>query len=328
MPTTSASGVIHQAYDNDSVWAKKAARGRPRKNSKIDSPVKMLRNEDEEPIQPCRVCPKMVSDEGIKCDRCCGWVHVACSGLTKKEYEFLSNIASPSVKFYCRQCMQDFNAGEEQTNTRMAVQETKLDTLMKVVDTVLTQNQQIMQHLSQTETKQNDTKQKLNEVIIEEKEREKRKNNVIMYNVAETTEEQEQEGMDDTEKVTSILRQVVELEAPEIESVIRLGSKNGKDGKPREKPRLLKVVFKTEEKKREVIKKAPGLNKGVQEQSQKIYINNDETDQERKSGYELRQQLKKKRQETGDQKWVIRNREIVYKRDRLTHEETEPEESH
>ena len=323
MPTTSASGDIHQSYDGESVWGMKT-RGRPRKDSKPRSPVKFLVNEDDDPIQPCKICPKMVSDEGIKCDRCSGWVHVNCSGLTWKEYEFLSTITTDAVKFFCKPCLEETKVGDEKSDARMAVQETKLDSLIKVVDTVLAQNKEIMTHLSKTETKQSDdTKEKLNEVLLEEREREKRKNNVIIYNIKESTEEEE-EGMDDNERVTSILRQIVEIETPEIDSIVRLGNKNGKDGKPREKPRLVKVTFKSEEKKREVMKKAPSLNKGVQEQAKKIYINNDETDQERKAGYELRQKLKQKRQDTGDQSWVIRNGEIVQKKEnRPTREEEE-----
>ena len=119
---------------------------------------------------------------------------------------------------------------------------------------------------------------------------------------------------EDKETVTDILRMIVDIEAPEIESVVRLGGKTDKDGKPRQKPRLLKVIFTTEAKKREVMKKARGLNEGVEEIEKKIYINNDDTEAERKAGYELRQKLREKKKATGEQDWVIRNGEIVKKK--------------
>ena len=341
MPTTSTGGVIHQS-EGESVWELRRTRGGGKKTANT-SPTKFLVDEQDDGDQPCKICTKTVGDEGAKCDRCNGWVHVGCSGLTKKEYEYLTYIASPAVKFYCKTCLTDMNTGGDKTDQRLATQEAKMDTLMqvvdalqsqnkeivkllninetKVVDTLQTQNKEIIKHLNNNESKINETtKEKLNEVLVEEKEREKRKNNIIIHNIPEESqEEQGEDKIDDKERVTAILRQIgVDIEEPEIENIYRLGSKSGRDGKPREKPRLLKVVLKTEEKKRDVMKKAPNLNKGVEDKAKKVYINNDETDKERKANFELRQKLKQKRQETGDQTWVIdrKTSEIVQKKEK------------
>ena len=327
MVHTRTGGVAHQSHDGEhikDVWSVKGKKGSKNVGS---SPLKFL--SDEEDTVPCKVCPKTVDNQGVKCDRCLGWVHVKCSNMSKDEYDSLSRIANDAVRFFCPPCLTQMNQGKDMTD-RQAIQEAKIDTLMKTVEVLQQQNMQILKLLTQSETKMIDsTKEvqgkinesldkvqtKMNEALLEEKEKEKRKKNAIISNISESTLKNGDERMrDDREKVADVLRQIVDIEEAEIENVVRLGSKIGKDGKPRQKPRLLKIIFKAEEKKKEVIKNARGLNEGEEDQEKRIYINNDETDAERKRGYELRQKLKAKKQETGENDWVIRNGEIVKRR--------------
>ena len=326
MVHTRNGSVTHQSHDGehiDEVWSMKGRKG----SKTVGSPLKFLSDEDD--ALPCKVCPKNVDNQGVKCDRCLGWVHVRCSKLTKEEYDSLSRIANDAVRFFCPPCLEQMNDGKDLSD-RQAIQEAKIDTLMKTVENLQQQNAQILKMLTSSETKMidstkvvqgkindslNKVQAKMNEQLLEEKEKDKRKNNAIICNISESTLEKGEERMrEDREKVTDLLRTIVDIEEPEIVNVVRLGNKKDKDGKPRQKPRLLKISFRTEDKKKEVMKNARGLNDGVDDQEKRVYINNDETDAERKAGYELRQKLKAKKQETGENDWVIRNGEIVKKR--------------
>ena len=332
MVKTRHGSVTHQSHDGDnldSVWSMKVSGKKPSKGDSASasvnsSPLKFLMtDEDGDSDVPCKVCPKFVGNKGVQCDRCKGWVHVQCSDLSKDEYDSLSRIASVAVQYQCPPCRKEIKEGHG--TDRAAIQEAKIDTLMKTVQALQQQNLQILKLLNQNETKMmdstkvvqgqlNQVQTKMSETLLEEKEKEKRKNNAIISNISESKLQNSDERMrEDREKVADLLRTIVEIEEPEIVNVVRLG-KTDKDGKPRAKPRLLKVVFKSEEKKREVMKKARGLNEGVEDNNKKIFINHDETDAERKAGYELRQKLRAKKQQTGEQDWIIRNGEVVKRR--------------
>merc|ERR1712074_241746 len=100
---------------------------------------------------PCKVCPKFVGNKGVQCDRCKGWVHVQCSDLSKDEYDSLSRIASVAVQYQCPPCRKEIKEG--QGTDRAAIQEAKIDTLMKTVQALQQQNLQILKLLNQNETK-------------------------------------------------------------------------------------------------------------------------------------------------------------------------------
>ena len=325
MVNTRHGSVTHQSHDGeniDSVWSLKAKKAKGASASAGSSPLKFLDVDDDDTDFLCKVCPKMVGNKGVQCDRCTGWVHVQCSDLSREEYDYLSRIASEAVQYLCPPCRKQIKEGINRQD-RTAIQEAKIDQLTKIVGQLQQQNINIMNLLNkndniiqestkEVQVKMEEVKVKMNEALIEEKEKEKRKNNIIISNVKESSNKDSGERQrDDRETVTDILRSIVDIEEPEVENVVRLGGKTDKDGKTRQKPRLLKVMFTTEAKKREVMKKARGLNEGVEEFERKIFINNDETEAERKAGYELRQKLREKKKATGEQDWVIRNGEIV-----------------
>ena len=135
---------------------------------------------------------------------------------------------------------------------------------------------------------------------------------MIIYNMEESGKENAAERKeDDRKEVIRIMNKAAELDEKEIGEVYRLGKVGGN------RPRLIKVTLKCEKKKREIVKNAAIINKGVTEIEKRIYINNDESEAERKASFELRKQLKEKKKETGEEDWVIRGGKIV-KKDKKT----------
>ncbi len=76
---------------------------------------------------------------------------------------------------------------------------------------------------------------------------------------------------------------------------------------------MLRVTVKTEPKQKEILKKAPQLNKQVTDQSRKNYINPDFTPKERELNKRLRAE-RKERYERGEKDLVIRDGNLVKKR--------------
>ena len=184
MVKTRHGSVTHQSHDGeniDSVWSMKAKKTKGASASTGSSPLKFLFDEDDSDF-PCKVCPKMVGNKGVQCDRCTGWVHVHCSDLSKEEYDHLSRIASEAVQYLCPPCRKQIKEGiDRQDGT--AIQEAKIDQLTRIVGQLQQQNINIMNLLTkndniiqestkEVQVKMEEVKVKMNEALIEENEKE------------------------------------------------------------------------------------------------------------------------------------------------------------
>ena len=60
-------------------------------------------NKQGEPIFPCKLCPKNVTDNdnAILCDLCQTWVHIKCNHLNYMDYKYLQGCNEP---WYCLSC--------------------------------------------------------------------------------------------------------------------------------------------------------------------------------------------------------------------------------
>ena len=56
-----------------------------------------------EPIIPCKLCPKNVTDNdnAILCNLCQTWVHIKCNHLNYMDYKYLQGCNEP---WYCLSC--------------------------------------------------------------------------------------------------------------------------------------------------------------------------------------------------------------------------------
>ena len=153
---------------------------------------------------------------------------------------------------------------------------------------------------------------------MEEKlEREKRKNNIIIVNMKESTKTDLRERKEnDRAAAKTLLEKLVPLEDCDIGEPTRLGKEGGN------RPRMLRVTLKSEE---QILKKAPEVNKNLKSNDKKIYINSDFTPKQREQNKILRAEMKR-RTEEGEEDLTIRHGKIVVWKKLNTYKKDNPSE--
>jgi hypothetical protein len=148
---------------------------------------------------------------------------------------------------------------------------------------------------------------KVEEVMEEQQDIERRKKNVIIVGLRESAKETaEERRQDDLNAAKSLLGKLVNIEEQDVKEPIRLGRAGG------HRPRMLKVTMNNEDKKREAVKKSPELNAGVTEPNKRVYINHDYTPRQRQKYKELKEE-KQRRTDQGEENLVIRNGKVMVK---------------
>ena len=144
------------------------------------------------------------------------------------------------------------------------------------------------------------------------RKKEKRKLNIIVANLPESREGSvEERKRDDTDRVRQLVSKITDVPLGDIDEPIRLGQIYiGNNARPR----LLRMVVKSVESKEKIMRNVYGLNDGVPF-DQRIYINNDNTPQER-AKYKAQKEEMIVRKDNGERDLVIRNLKIVHRNNR------------
>lgn len=271
---------------------------------------------DEEIDSPCKVCSKGVGeDKGVKCDRCTAWVHLDCSGLEASEFGLLAKIQTLSVKWNCPVCMKELEKLPD-PNDKMAAHDAKMDTMMEIVKVLQQQNTMILQHLlKQGEKMEEKVEHYVRETFEEDREKEARKNNLIVYNLKESEKENEtaaeREDFEETFKVFCEVDGALTdyVLGERVEKVTRLGRKPALGGKPRP----VKVVFKDNDTKMRILRKSKNLKKS--ESFKSVGISTDKTMKERAHDKKLVEERNKRREDGQDV--------VIFRGEVITREELE-----
>ena len=254
---------------------------------------------DEDGPSPCGVCKKEVGEKGIMCDRCNVWVHFPCSKLKAVEYKSLTSMASSSIRWFCARCTYELD-NKTDRDARMAAQESKIDMLYQIITTLQQQNNLILQLVKQNnETVEKRVREEVREVMGEEKEKEWRRKNVILFNLPETRDKGASEKVEDGKRVDDVMKEIG-VDVGEYETA-RLGAPDDK----RVKPRPLKVTVKIAEKRDEILRKARNLKDSEEYRKMKVGITADKTLEERKKDKALVDE-KKRREEQGEDVIIFR----------------------
>ena len=304
-------------------------RGRGRHGSKTESRKSVLNRDRQRGAATevlatwqCIMCDNACEsddddDPSIECYACKNWSHRSCSKLTGDDFKILSK--RPDLQWVCNTCMEEGAENRSRTDA-------KLDMILTMLPMIHAMNEKILNIEKELGGKNLEDKieevvdRKVEEAFNEAQEREKRKKNIIVSNVKESSKAlSEDRKADDMREVKQLLERVTDITEGEFEDPIRLGKVGGN------RPRLLRITLKDEAKKKEVLKKAPQsrLNDGITENKNKHYINADCTPREREENWKLRQELKQ-RTESGEEGLVIRNKKVVKKRDFDRRREKEP----
>ena len=286
----------------DSVYVTKAKKSKS--VSELNSSFSSLVSETP---APCFKCKKSFDPpyKAIQCDNCASWVHVECSDLTAEQYKFLcKKNLSTSIKWFCNPCeTSDLNQTKVKNNNE------GLDKLANLVLQVTQQNAEILQSMKREKMVEERIKVNVTEVLEAQKEKEDRKNNLILFNIPENVENDEGRELDrrsaakvcnfvapdSNNPVHSISRQGIKIE--------RLGERRKATAAiPSPKPRPIKVYVEDPTVREKVLKNARRLKNSA---LQYVGISADKTKQEREKDFITRNELKR-RKEGGEDVVIFR----------------------
>ena len=271
----------------------------------------------------CSICKKKVHS-GIKCDYCNKWYHKDCEKISEEEYDLLK---SPRFPWYCTICypkamdvvkfIGSIREEHEQMKKRLENAEKKLEKL----DQVETEVKDITDNFTT----------KVKESIHELKQRDDKAKNIVVSNMPERpsssdTEDEEEGDTDpgeDTKKlVNELIKEGMGLKDVKVIKAKRIPEKRTEGGKPR----IIVAELREKEQKFTVLKSSKKLRDTQNPMWKNVYVNPDMTKQQRHKDFQLRQELKRRREE-GENDLIIRNGVIIQKESASGNEKVPPEDT-
>lgn len=224
----------------------------------------------------CIVCNKNENDQNnlVSCDSCNRVLHKKdCSGLNSSEIRVMELKGPRQLKFFCKDCHEGFR----QVPKLIAL----VGELQKEVEKLKSASPASCSHEHSDGNPVNEE-----EMLIEFQDRQKRSNNVMLFNIPE--------GNDDKEEVSNIFSSLVSS-PPEILHLSRVGKRNVNNA------RSLKVVLPSSLDVLNIVKNRSKLK------GRRIYVNFDLTPKQREAERTLYTQLKNRR-EKGEKNLSVRYR--------------------
>ena len=243
----------------------------------------------------CCICDVDIvddTDESVLCEGICqAWMHRKCAGISRQVFAVISKSNDP---YLCSHCMLS-NYKEEIVSLKNQVSSLSNElALLKVnqvptdvSDSSLPDNSQVS-NMNTNSLEPHSGFDAVKSFIAEEKEKTRRRLNLIMHHVPESTAS---EGLarkqDDINQVSSVLDKYIGI-TPNIQKAFRVGSKG-------DTPRLLKIMIPTEHDKAFILRNSFKLRSDDNpEEIKKIFITPDLTPKEQKENKKLRAELKEK----------------------------------
>lgn len=299
-----------QHKENEEPTRKEAGASRRRNLDKEKEEV------DEEISNLCKGCHFKVRDNdcGLFCDLCEGWYHAGCAGVSQNLYKMLEK---DDEIWICKHCkgtlkgkMKKINRLEEENKQYKEANATLVDELedwknkfqaMKgeIVDEVAAKVEAIFNQRIKVEVEE-----RVTEVMREREEKEKKKNNLVIYNLEESDAEDKQEReREDQLKCVNLFTEI-RCENIRVRETVRLG----KMTEGRKRPLLLKL--ENENSKYEVLRRAKFLKNTRELWAKRVIITKDQTEKEREETKKALVLLKERR-DRGEQGWYVRDGKLL-----------------
>ena len=302
----------------------------------------------------CAVCNVKYTgkkDKLLSCDRCDSNFCIACLGISTTEHKILKK---PEVLWFCKDCQQPAIKAvktdreiEERCEEYFEKMTKRLDALTKKINTKAdkTQVEAVESSLHIVTDKVNDLENKVSNLDIDKinghvetlvnrhledsREKERRKNNIIVYNVEESEEADPTTRVaEDSNKIKSFFKKDLKIVDTKVHKIFRVGKKtdtaentneasqtdgatNGTGGLGK-KPRPIKVQFQDQGNKTKVMKSYWDLKK--EGKKAEYPLSNDFSKAERDAHTKLKAELKQRLENNPDEQLVIRRGKIVKKR--------------
>lgn len=277
----------------------------------------------------CGKCILEVKNDqpALGCAKCNKWFHIACEKISSKLYLALQEQEEGeenTLPFYCRDCKKQIDAYSKKINEleeRIKDLEKRsepgntpqtMEKMTGVLERVMNRLDQLEEKLRMQDAKMkereqdkeeivNEVMRKFEEVRKEEADKERRKNNIVIYNVPESENDS---AINDTQQCDRLIRNKLKLEDYEVVDVVRLGRRE------ENKIRPMLVKLGNHHQKWKIMGSARMLKDDPNITYKKMRIVPDMTKKEREENWNLRNELKQKR-DAGEQGWYIRRGQLV-----------------
>ena len=283
----------------------------------------------EAQTQECGTCTRAVKDgqHALQCEKCDEWFHTGCEKISKVLYKALSEESESRLSFYCKECKRQIVAYsskitklEERLKNLEADKETKVqdtsDQTTNILEKVMKKLQEFEERIKKLEEEKRESDRGKEEIVIEalkrfeevrreEADKERRRDNIVMYNVPEV--QQQEPGnieRDDTQHCEDIIRNKLRVEDCNIMQVVRLGRR------VENKTRPMLVKLGDEQQKWKVVGSSKFLKNDPNIIYKKVRIAPDMTRKEREENWNLREELRRRR-DAGEQGWYIKRGKLL-----------------
>ena len=298
---------IKSRLRGNSIDSRESADMKNKKNNAAQdtqTPVGQNSN-DQKDEAICPYCHTSAEGSSIECAICEQWFHFTCAKISVALQLEMKEDEEDQITWNCKEC----NRGAKKImghitklTIRMKKQEDKLDDIQQQLTNM--KDDQINRRPNQ-EINKDSIKDIVEDQITEFRERELRKENLIIHNIPEPNKSTtEQDRKDDTAFVKCIARELL-IENTQIKSTQRLGQKG-------EKPRLTKITVGSVAQKRDILQKARNLRESIDPRMQNIFISPDLSKRAREEGKALRDELHRRRN-LGETDLIIKKGKIVLK---------------
>lgn len=276
----------------------------------------------------CSQC--QVSGRGlVQCECCDLWYCNVCCGITEDTLVLLGE--AECLHFFCPPCEDEvFNLINKKNCEDSPITSSQKDILSVVTDTISKAISNLQSAMQTTITSllgprnqeqpmamddqfshnplshRDEISQAVSSVLNEEKEKSKRRLNVILHNIPESNAENaEMRKQHDVDTAKAIVNQHLGIPAS-IPQTVRLGKKS-------DKPRLLRITVGSDEEKAEILRNCTKIRTiSEPEYLSRVFITPDLTKKEREENKALRNKLKE--MNNGQNKYQIKNGRIVPRR--------------
>lgn len=238
----------------------------------------------------CHKCKDVLKekDHKLQCEDCLGSFHIGCDGVSVPDYKVLSKTR---YNYFCTQCSP---------TVKDSLQKMKI--LLEENKTIKHDMQVIQQRLSKVENRKEliaEIKREVMLELVDNDEKAKRKNNLVIYNMKEEGEGRNENNRTDVESCEILFRDEIRIQNYEIKEVVRLGTKT----EDRKRPLLVK--FASPYEKYNILKNAHLLRHSEDIDVKNTFISNDLTPKERDVITKLRTELKRLREEENDDSYYL-----------------------
>ena len=267
----------------------------------------------------CVACDKAIDNDNldsIECSKCLNWCHKKCSNLKSDEFEVLTR-GNRQMYWNCTKCSKVKRKGDDEEKSRLEKKFDQMFDMLSAFGQRLVEIEVDKKSFSDKVNEKIDTAvdKKVREVIEEENDKKRRRDNIVIVNIPESgADDPEQRQRDDIEATAALLDKVMDnpVDRKEFRDPIRMGVR--KIGK-KSKPRILKITVRNEDFRKKIFRNARKINDGVDDEKDLVYINPDRTQKERDDYKLLKKELEERKKAFPKAEFMIKRGKIVEKSD-------------